>query len=213
MLFVLVLRGDRSVRQAKCPRHCRDRSGRGPGTGSRRFLDVWKKRLSRVPEPGNGRAGGPPAARASDLRISARKRPSSTARSLPEGFENLLERISYIDFLAATMERVPKVIPHEGGTRLGEAVWHVLTPRILFPDKPEPPSDTQVTAYYTNLPNAVFASANTSISIGYLGELYIDFGVAGALLAVFLMGLIFGRCYRAIRIIPARRPLSTMAYA
>jgi hypothetical protein len=94
------------------------------------------------------------------------------------------------------------VIPHEGGTRLGGTIWHVLTPRILFPDKPEVPSDTQITAYYTALPAAVFASQNTSISIGYLGELYIDFGIGGALLAVFLMGLIFGRCYRAIRDYP-----------
>jgi hypothetical protein len=46
---------------------------------------------------------------------------------------------------------------------------------------------------------AVLADERTSISIGYLGELYIDFGIGGALLAVFLLGLAFGRCYRAIR--------------
>jgi hypothetical protein len=119
-----------------------------------------------------------------------------------EGFEGLLERLSYIDFLAATMQRVPAEIPHAGGARVGGAILHVLTPRILFPDKPEVASDTEVTAYYTNLPNVVFASQNTSISIGYLGELYIDFGVGGALLAAFVMGLIFGRCYRAIRDYP-----------
>jgi hypothetical protein len=121
------------------------------------------------------------------------------SQKFADGFEKLLQRISYIDFLAATMDRVPKELPHEGGTRLGSAVLHVLTPRILFPDKPELPSDTVTTAYYTGLPVAVYADLNTSISIGYLGELYIDFGVAGALLAVALLGLIFGRCYRAIR--------------
>jgi hypothetical protein len=115
------------------------------------------------------------------------------------GVELLLQRLSYIDFLAATMERVPEELPHEGGALLGGAVWHVLTPRILFPDKPELPSDTLVTAHYTGLENALRADANTSISIGYLGELYIDFGVAGALVVVFLMGLAYGRCYRAIR--------------
>jgi hypothetical protein len=118
------------------------------------------------------------------------------------GFEMLLERVSYIDFLAATMERVPAVVPHEGGARLGAAIWHIVTPRILFPDKPELPSDTLLTAYYTGLPSFIWADANTSISIGYLGELYIDFGVGGALLAVFLMSLVFGRCYRAIRDYP-----------
>ncbi len=119
-------------------------------------------------------------------------------RSFGTGFERLLARLSYIDFLAATMERVPRVLPHEGGAHLGEAILHVLTPRALFPDKAEVPSDTRVTAYYTNLPVAVFAQDNTSISIGYLGELYVDFG-PGGVIAVFLMALAYGRCYRAIR--------------
>jgi hypothetical protein len=82
---------------------------------------------------------------------------------------------------------------------LEKGIWHVLTPRILFPDKPDLPNDTKVTAQYTRLNAAVFADENTSISIGYLGELYIDFGIGGALLAVFLMSLAYGRCYRAIR--------------
>jgi hypothetical protein len=115
------------------------------------------------------------------------------------GVELLLQRMSYIDFLAATMERVPEELPHEDGALLGATLWHVLTPRILFPDKPELPSDTLVTAHYTGLENAILADTNTSISIGYMGELYIDFGVAGALLVVFLMGLSYGRCYRSIR--------------
>jgi hypothetical protein len=114
------------------------------------------------------------------------------------GFETLRSRLSYIDFLAATMERVPAVLPHEDGAHLGAAVRHVLTPRILFPDKQDLVSDTTITAYYTGL-NKDDKNGNTSISIGYLGELYIDFGISGAVLAVFVMGLAYGRCYRAIR--------------
>jgi hypothetical protein len=121
------------------------------------------------------------------------------SQQFAEGLTHLLARISYIDFLAVTMERVPAVIPHENGALLERGIWHVLTPRILFPDKPDLPSDTKVTARYTGLNAVVFADENTSISIGYLGELYIDFGIGGALLAVFLMSLAYGRCYRAIR--------------
>jgi len=124
------------------------------------------------------------------------------AQKLANGFELLFKRLSYIDFLAATMERVPKELPHEGGAHLAQAIMHILTPRILFPDKPVVPSDTQVTAYYTGLATAIFSDENTSLSIGYLGELYIDFGVGGALLAAFLMGFVSGRCYRAIRDYP-----------
>jgi hypothetical protein len=116
------------------------------------------------------------------------------------GVEILLERLSYIDFLAATMERVPETIPYEGGARSGAVILHVLTPRVLFPDKPDLPSDTVVTAYYTGLPTVAWAqNQNTSISIGYLGELYVDFGVGGALLAVFLLGVAYGRGYRSVR--------------
>jgi hypothetical protein len=120
-------------------------------------------------------------------------------RQFADGLEKLSGRLSYIDFLAATMERVPDEVPHEGGALLGAAVWHIVTPRILFPDKPEVPSDTAVTAYYTGVETVLTNVEATSISIGYLGELYIDFGIAGALIAVVLIGFAFGRLYRAIR--------------
>jgi hypothetical protein len=74
-----------------------------------------------------------------------------------------------------------------------------MTPRILFPDKPEVLSDTVVTAYYTGVESVLSNTEDTSISIGYLGELYIDFGIVGALIAVVLIGFAFGRLYRAIR--------------
>jgi hypothetical protein len=40
---------------------------------------------------------------------------------------------------------------------------------------------------------------NTSISIGYLGELYIDFGLIGGLGAVCVIGWIVGYVYRYLR--------------
>ena len=72
------------------------------------------------------------------LAYLANKAAEFDGRQFADGLELLLARLSYIDFLAATMERVPAVLPHEGGALVGGAVLHVLTPRILFPDKPEP---------------------------------------------------------------------------
>jgi hypothetical protein len=116
------------------------------------------------------------------------------------GAEQLRKRLSYIDYLAAAMERVPAYVPYEGGARVGKVIWHVLTPRVLFPDKPEVENDTEVTAHYTGLGNAMLVDQSiTSISMGYLAELYVDFGISGALLAVFLLGLVYGRGYRAVR--------------
>jgi hypothetical protein len=136
------------------------------------------------------------------LQFLAEKVANFDGHQFADGFELLCARISYLDFTAVTMERVPAIIPHESGSHLLQAIYHVLTPRILFPDKAELPSDTAMTAYYTGVDDAVLADENTSISLGYLGELYVDFGVGGALLVVFLMAVGFGRCYRAIRDYP-----------
>jgi hypothetical protein len=113
-----------------------------------------------------------------------------------DGFDKMLRRQSYIDYLAGVMEYVPQVLPHENGKRIGSTVLHVLTPRILFPDKAATEFDTDVTAKYTGLPIQI--REHTSISIGWVGELYIDFGRTGAVIACLFLGLAFGIAYRLV---------------
>ncbi|MEM9938479.1 MAG: hypothetical protein AAF768_06495 [Pseudomonadota bacterium] len=113
-----------------------------------------------------------------------------------DGFARLSKRQSYIDFLAQTMQHMPEAEPHTGGAQTGEAIRHILMPRVLFPNKPAVAHDTEVTMKYTGL---AFTSANiTSISIGYLGEFYADFGYGGALACMLIFGMIIGRMYRFI---------------
>jgi hypothetical protein len=114
-----------------------------------------------------------------------------------EGFDKLLRRQSYIDFLASTMLYVPEVMPHENGERIGKTLKNILMPRILFPDKPPTEFESEVTAQYTGLPLQI--RQGTSISIGWVGELYIDFGVEGALLGALLFGVAVGFAYRQLR--------------
>ena len=57
------------------------------------------------------------------------------------------------------------------------------------------PHDTVLTARYTGLG---FTSMWTSISLGYLAELYIDFGTFGALIAMLALGFAIGRAYRVL---------------
>ena len=114
-----------------------------------------------------------------------------------DGFDKMLRRQSYIDYMSAVMTYVPTVIPHENGQRIGKTIIHILTPRILFPDKAATEFDSDVTAHYTGLPMQV--REGTSISIGYVGELYIDFGAVGAVIACLLLGLAFGTAYRYLR--------------
>jgi hypothetical protein len=114
-----------------------------------------------------------------------------------DGLRALVARVSYIDFLAMTMRRVPTALPHEDGKHLGEAMLNIITPRILFPNKPPTPNDSEVTARYTGL--VLDLSGRTSISIGYLGELYIDFGYAGSVIGTFLIGVFGGQIYALLR--------------
>ena len=108
------------------------------------------------------------------------------------GFEPMFERLAYVDYFAIVTDYVPTVIPHEGGALWGGAVRHVLQPRVLFPDKPVLPSDTELTEKYTGLH---VADTGTSVSLGYMGESYVDFGAVGMLVPVFLLGAVWGLIY------------------
>lgn len=116
---------------------------------------------------------------------------------LSNGFDALIDRHGYIEFLGLVMAYVPEVIPHENGKLTLDVVSHILMPRFLFPEKPPLPSDTEVMKTYTGL-NYNW-DENTSISIGYLGELYIDFGYVGGLIATLLIGVFSGLTYQFVR--------------
>lgn len=114
---------------------------------------------------------------------------------LVEGLEPLAERIAYVDFFGYVLGYVPAAVPHEGGAVWGDAIRHVLRPRILFPDKPPLVSDSEVTRRYAGV-GVAGEGQGTSISIGYMAESYVDFGRVGMLLPVFLIGLLWGLLYR-----------------
>lgn len=116
---------------------------------------------------------------------------------LSNGFDRLVSRHGYIEFLGLTMAHVPDVIPHENGKRTLDVFAHILMPRFFFPDKPPLPSDTAVMKTYTGL--SYDWDENTSISIGYLGELYIDFGYVGGLIATLFIGIFAGLIYKFVR--------------
>ncbi|MDB5451907.1 MAG: hypothetical protein JWO33_485 [Caulobacteraceae bacterium] len=116
---------------------------------------------------------------------------------MADGFDQLLRRQSYIHFLGSTMKFVPERLPHEHGARLSTTLLNIVKPRFLFPDKPATEFDSVVTQKYTGLPIQV--REGTSISIGYVGELYIDFGKVGAVIGCLLLGLAFGLAYQYLR--------------
>ena len=114
-----------------------------------------------------------------------------------KGLRALTSRESYIDVLAATLDHVPGIIPFENGHLLSASLLNMAEPRIFFPDKPATPDDSLVSARYTGL--RFDLAVGTSVSIGYLGELYIDFGKVGAILGAFVIGILGGRIYAILR--------------
>ena len=121
-----------------------------------------------------------------------------------EGFDALVKRHGYIEFLAQTMEYVPQTRAHENGALTLAVLKHISFPRFLNPSKPPLPSDTEVMVKYTGQANRW--DSNTSISLGYLAELYVDFGYFGALLATMAIGMILGSIYRFLN--SSRRTLA-----
>ena len=119
---------------------------------------------------------------------------SNFSYSFSIGVENLVQRVSYIEFLALAIKQVPTYIPHENGRLLKSAFEHVLKPRILFPDK-KPIYDSELTSKYTGVQFAG-AEQGTSFSLGTVAESYIDFGKYYMFIPIFFFGLWIGWMYR-----------------
>ena len=113
---------------------------------------------------------------------------------LAEAVENLVLRIGYMDLFALTIENVPDNVPFEHGALWGGTILHVLKPRVLFPDK-EAIDDSAETRKYTGQ-EVAGEEQGTSIGLGYLTQSYIDFGVPGMFVPVFLLGVFYGLIYR-----------------
>lgn len=115
--------------------------------------------------------------------------------------DKLVERMWPIYFPALALHRVPAVLPHEHGAILADSLEFVFAPRLLFPDKPQAPSDSNKVRLYSG----VWVSGReqgTSIAFGYAAESYVDFGVPGMFVPVFIyacmMGLAYGGVFKVI---------------
>lgn len=111
---------------------------------------------------------------------------------LATGF--FLNRISYVEYFGATLLFVPNQIPHTNGELWLDAVTRPFMPRLLFPDK-SLILDSARTTKYTGVIVSGF-DEGSSISIGYMGESYIDFGVVGMMVIIFVFGIFLGHIYR-----------------
>lgn len=108
----------------------------------------------------------------------------------------LTERISYVQYFGAVLNYVPEAREHTEGEILFNALTYPLMPRALFPSK-DIIDESRHTNEFTNLGVAGFQQG-TQISIGYIGDAYIDFGKVGMMGLLFALGMVFGRFYRTM---------------
>jgi hypothetical protein len=104
-----------------------------------------------------------------------------------EAVTHLFERIGYTELYAKVLERQSVgAIPGGFGFYLS-AVQHILTPRILFPDKAVL-DDSKVTRTLIGLSIA----EGTSIGVGFVAQAQVDFGFPGMLLPMLFIGFMVG---------------------
>ncbi len=105
----------------------------------------------------------------------------------------MLRRLNYVDFFGAVLVTVPASIEHEHGALLVDSISRPFMPRLFFPWKTEI-DDTARSNFYTN--GIAGESEATSISLGWVAEMYIDFGMYGMFVAILLIGYFYGRVHR-----------------
>lgn len=109
----------------------------------------------------------------------------------------LLSRFAYVNIFASVID-VQEVSPEPIFARQWkDALAHVFQPRFLFPDKPDL-LDSEVYVRLTGRSFFEAVSAGTSISVGYMGENFADFGFPGMLIGIAMMGLILAGGLRIV---------------
>lgn len=107
----------------------------------------------------------------------------------------LLIRLAYVDIFGSVIT-VQEASREPGFARQwSDGLSHVLQPRFLFPDKP-PLSDSEVYVRLAKGDPTEEVRQGTSISVGYMGENFADFGFPGMLLGIAAIGLVAGGIYR-----------------
>jgi hypothetical protein len=125
------------------------------------------------------------------------------ARTLSSGFlsqapseytdaaTQLVDRLWAIKYPAMALERVPAHVPHTNGELMWDAMVHLVTPRFLYPDKPELISDSDLVRKYAGA-NVAGSESNTSIAFGYAAESYVDYGLPWMFVPAIVYGLLLG---------------------
>ena len=121
--------------------------------------------------------------------------PDADFQDFRDSTTRVVERVWAIYFPALAVERVPSVLAHTNGEIIRSALTHLITPRVLFPEKGELPSDSEMVRKYSGV-RVASTEQNTSIAFGYAAESYVDFGLPWMFVPVLIYGLVMGAAYQ-----------------
>ena len=128
-----------------------------------------------------------------------------------EALERLANRIEYVTFFGIVLDVVPKLVPHANGQIWSDALLRPFMPRLLFPGK-SAIDDSDRSREYT-LRNMATAAQGTSISLGYVAESYIDFGIPWMFSPIFMLAVAIGYMFRWLQHAPLRQRVWRMGLA
>jgi hypothetical protein len=131
----------------------------------------------------------------------------SGASGVGDDVDLTIDRIWAIYYPALAVERVPKNVPHAGGSLMGATLYHMVTPRLFFPDKPPLPNDSEYVRKYSGA-DVAGAEEGTTIAFGYMVESYVDFGVPIMFIPMLIFGFGLGCAYVAVTRKIAHRELA-----
>jgi len=117
-----------------------------------------------------------------------------------DSLQELVRRIGYTRLYAQVIEMDQVGSLPRGFDYYKNAVWHILTPRILFTNKAVL-NDSKGTEELLGMRIA----HGTSIGVGYIAQAHTDFGFPGLLVPLGVIGFLLGLCwqYFVTRPVPA----------
>jgi len=107
--------------------------------------------------------------------------------AVSKGFETSAGRSANLDLLADVIIRTPREIPYWGGQTYLSLVG-AFVPRFIWPDKPTKELGQAFGHRYGYIGQS---DNNTALNLPILVEFYANFGIAGAIAGMFLVGLIY----------------------
>jgi hypothetical protein len=119
--------------------------------------------------------------------LHARVQSDGVDGAVSKGFETSAARSANLDLLADVIIRTPREIPYWGGQTYLSLVGSFV-PRVLWPDKPTKELGQAFGHRYGYIGNS---DTNTALNLPILVEFYANFGIAGVIGGMFLVGLIY----------------------